>query len=356
MAFVSPAVRCLLILAAWSGSLSRGYAESSAFPQHLSLIAGCRILNPGAKDLRVLPGERCLFRDNGDFISAGAKELRYITAGGEIKWVLTGVFHHQMSWSQNRQEILVLASEVVVWQDKDRRRFDKLLVVDLTGKVLKQLDFVTVLRQHKLKPLKFANTVEPQEGVPYEGTHLNSFYEIPALPAHPERAAYWKAGNYVVNGLMHGYFVLDAKLEKVLWNDVSPTAQMHLVHDVQVLPSGRLIQFVNLRVTATEDLRASAVEEIDLVTFRPVHVAGTEAGGIFYSRFGGGVQNLDDDLLLFSTSFTGAYLYSRKAKALVWSSIFFHMRDSEAPIYIQRLGAQDLREYFKNSTPKPAPR
>lgn len=336
---------CLIFSLSGRSSLS----ESPVFPAHLSLVAGCRIFDTQATLVRTLPGEQCLFLKDGRYLSASEKALRLLTSAGGVQWELKGHFHHQLAWSTKRDHVHAIASEVLTGADKKSVRYDRLQVVNLDGVVVKEIGVPEILRQAKLAPLKYENHIKTSTDVLTEGSHINSFWEIPALKTTARLAPQWAAGNYVVNGLGHGLFVLDASLKKVLWHHRSPNALLGLAHDVQVTPQGHLLQFVNLAAGSRAGLHLSTVEEVDLATMKVRWQFNPRPAGIFYSRYGGGVHAVDDDLLLFSTSFGGVFLYSRNRKALVWSSDLLHLNHGQAPVYIQRAFTEDLRGFLASS-------
>lgn len=322
-------------------------ARASVFPQHLGLLAGCQIYDAQMKLVRALPGEQCLLRPDGSFVSATGTGLKFYDANGVVKWSLDSNFHHQIVWSANGEQILALASEVRERVPGEKVRWDRFQVIGLDGVVAKEGLAFEMLRQSGQAPFHDVNRQAPLD-VGFEATHVNSIYEIPPLRAQPQRPRHWAPGNYVVDAFGHGLYVFDAELKRVLWHQRSPHAHEHFTHDPQVLPNGRMLQFLNLAQGSQENLRSSAVEEVDLASGKQVLRIGARPRAFFSSRFGGSVQNVDDDLILFTTSFTGIYLYSRRHRDVVWTTDVAHVGGGGAPRYVQKAVALDTRLFLKH--------
>jgi len=322
---------------------------ASPIPPHLSLVEGCTVYNTEVRVVKTLPGVRCLFRDNGDFVSADEKGLRYYDRLGKVLWEIPGHFHHQMNWSSDGTFILAIDSLVQQYRQGARQRFDRLQIVNLAGQVQHSVEVVQLFAQKQLEALKFENKFKTLLGVPQEGSHFNSFYQIPPLVPGTGRPAWLRPGNYLVNSLGLGYFVLDPTLQTVLHHEKKTRARMNLMHDVQVLENGHLFYLNNLSVESTLTNRFSTVEEQSPINGQVLTEVRGSPAALFYTRFGGGAQKVSDDLILFSHAVLGVYLYSIKQRDIIWSTVFIHMKDGGEIHYVQQVKLVDLRNFLKNN-------
>jgi outer membrane protein assembly factor BamB len=128
--------------------------------------------------------------------------------------------------------------------------------------------------------------------VKQEVSHVNSLQEIPenasAIPA-------FRKGNLLFHDSMsRSVYVADAALRKILWKFSLAPLGYELVHDLQVLPNGNLLIFVNF---TEKEPKRSRVVEFDPSNGKEIWTAGPED---LFSELQGSVQVLDDGTYLVS--------------------------------------------------------
>lgn len=288
--------------------------------EEIVFLNGCRISDSLGNELKIYPGLHCALLGNGDALSAGLEELRYITKVGDVLWQIPGSFHHQVNLSHDEKNVLALRSIIKSFQNEEDKRFDALSVYDLNGKVLKEIEATEIFRQANQAALEKKFFWLKDAKVYHEGSHFNSFHEIPPLTAGKKYPSYIKAGNYVANSLRQGVYILDADLKKVLFHFQIPTSVNHSIHDVQVTTEGRLLYFNNTARPSTPERPFSTVEEMDLNTMKVVTEIKSNPPELFHSVFCGGVQVIDADTIMFSHQIAGVYFYSRVKKQITFAT------------------------------------
>lgn len=278
-------------------------------------MSGCTVYTVDGKSLRSFPGVECLFLDNGQAVSASPESLRLIAPGGKVVWEIPGHFHHQLNLSQDGKRILALGS-VIFKKDKLTVRRDKILIVSLEGKVLREKDLGDLVDTGSFD-VPTTIWLEKQTGATREVSHLNSIMEIGKLKTGlslPEL----KEGQIAINGLSHGTMILSPDLERVVRRLDFPDSQGNMVHDVQVRSDGSLLYFNNLR-RGDASVPASAIQILDPKSLRVKFSFEGNPRGIFYSAGSGSVQEIRDDLYLFSGMRTGAYFLNPKSGEILRS-------------------------------------
>lgn len=313
------------------------------------VYSGCRIFNNFQAEVRVLPGDRCVFFDNGEYLSATTTALRLFGANNELKWEVKGHYHHQMNLSHDKQRLLVLSSSVQRMGEDVPKRFDKFIIYDLAGKVLHEAESVALLTLANSHPNTMVNNW-PNEfpGIPHEGSHFNSMYEIPPLRPGLKLPSYIAAGNIIVNSTKQGVLVLDPTMTKVLHSRVFSSSLDHTVHDVQVSADGKMIYFNNLVIDGANGSRYSRIEEVDLTTNKMETVFQASPRELFFSKVCGGVQNLDQEHVLISHHVAGFYVYSRKQKAVVYATDTPYWQGNRF-VPVQQIYSQDLTSFLANN-------
>lgn len=301
----------------FSGSLG------NAFAPHFTI--GCEIYGRGDHGkvnlLRRFPGELCLFADDGSLVLSEKDQIIRFDKDMKKLWSLPIQAHHQVNWSADRRAILVIGSETIEigsGSKVERVRSDALYVIDLKGKVQKRFSFFEQRHQFNEKAWRAAmlrrysserawKTAAPGhrpdflelsrfKGASWELTHANSFYEIEAHDAEPVRKEF-RRGNYIVNDIsLMMAFVLSSDLKRILWQKSLRKELWNMVHDVQVLPTGRLLLYDN----GTPERPISQLVEIDLGTLSDVWTYRRAPPKTFYSPRWGGVQRLVDGRTLFT--------------------------------------------------------
>jgi len=310
-------------------------------------VNGCRIFDAYQVERKVLPGERCIFLNNGDFIASNTGTIRYFTARDEIKWTVKGVFHHQLNLTTDKNRILAIGSVLGSLEQEEPKRYDQLLVIGMDGKVLQTMDMHTALVGVNTRFPPMHNPFKSEINVPFEGSHVNSFYEIPPLKKGVKVPSYAQPGNYIINSLALGVLFIDKDLKKILATWVSPYATRHNTHDAQITTEGKLIYFNNLSANSANGNYHSTIDEVDLMTKQRTLEIKSNPGVYFYSRNCGGVQVLNDDLIMFSHVIVGYYVYSRATKSIIYSGNA-PFAVGERLVTAQQIKIMDLTEFLKN--------
>ncbi len=313
------------------GIILLGLNTANARPdwKKYNLVNGCLVFNAKGETLKELPGLFCQFYDDGNLLTASQFSLRMMDKFKAVKWELKGNFHHQLNKSADGSRILVLDSH-----QADGIRVETFYILSRDGKVEFKNDSTSLKKQVKFKPHS-KNQL----------THLNSFYEIPELKTNRKLPAYLQAGNFILNTYRSGTFILSPDLKTVLHHFSLPAPSTHLVHDVQVLENGNILLFNNTASKTENDKPFSAIEEWDMVENKKVLDFTAQPRELFFSLFCGGVQQLDQEHLLFSHMLTGTYIYSRKNKEIIFSTVKTHFR-REVFHPAQQVKAMDLTKFL----------
>jgi hypothetical protein len=297
-----------------------------------TLVNGCQLINWSGEKFKVFPGSFCQFFDDGSFLTATRESLKYLSKNSEVLWEFKANIHHQVNMSHDLQRILIMSSD---FSNKDGAsyRIDRLVVLSREGKVLMSESAADYMNQ------------AGQAGYSKsEMTHFNSFYEIPEVKGKvPE---YIKKGNYIANSNTVGTFILSADLKKVLHFRKIHTSYNHQIHDVQILPNGRMIYFNNSHNFSSQKVYFSTIEEMDLDNSEIEFEFRADPEATFFSRHCGGVQKFDEDTLVFSHMLTGTYVYSKKKKAITHYSYQTHLHEFGRFSPSQQVKALDLRSFL----------
>lgn len=322
-------------------------ALTSAQLKEMHLIQGCSILDTKGSMLANLPGRICLFFPNGNFVSASDRAMRLFTSDNQLVWEIKGHFHHQVNFSNDRQRILALTSQTIIRNDKPTR-IDKFIVVSLAGEILFEQTSDVLLQEVNEKFLELPLTpwVTEATGAREEISHMNSFYEIPKLSGQPRHPAI-QTGNYIINGYVQGLFIMSPDLKKVLHHSLLPTSLWHHTHDLQVTKNGNILFFNNITSESKGAHTFSAIQEYDILKKKLVFDFTASPKAMFYSKACGGVQELDDDHILFSDNYNGTFIYSRSQKEMVASYRHTHFLNG-AFTPNQQVKAEDLTLFLKS--------
>ena len=298
--------------------------------------------------IKSFPGTACIFLEDGRFFSATVDEIKLINKDLSVLWSHKGHFHHQMNQSLDKKKFLVMTSNVLK-EKHGLTREDKLMIVDLDGRIMHSTTSSEIYQQLKHSP--YLRDAEPMLkgllNVTHEITHLNSFYEIPPNKLE-KKLSYMKAGNFIVNGREDGIFFLSPDLKKVLHFMSYKGALSHRVHDVQVLPNGHLLLFNNFVAGYDRFHRQSAIQEISPVDQKVVFSYQANPGVFFFVSTGGSVQKLNDDLYLFTHSLISTHVYSKSKKNVILTLDETHMSPS-SPLGIRptlQVKASDLSSFL----------
>jgi len=329
---------CLLVVFVSGPSYGRGLEK---FWNH-QLVTGCTVLDFNDTILAQLPGKFCAFFDDGSFVSASDTHLRFITKDNEVKWEIPGHFHHQLNLSIDKTKILALGSRIFPVKSNGSFRSDRLMVVDLAGKILHEADSEEVLKTTGIRWLAWEMTQAFREitGAGIEMSHFNSFYEIPKNP-NPA----FKAGGYIVNGHSQGSFIFSPDLQSVTLAPPLRIAFLNNSHDVQVTERGNLLLFVNKHRDGRHENPFSTVNEVDPRTQKSVFEFSATPKELFYSEYCGGVQELDGDHVLISDQLTGTFVYATKRKKIL-SAVRKTHKLNNTPGQAQQVKLFDLGKFL----------
>lgn len=279
-------------------------------------IQDCNILTNKGELVKVFPGKLCLFLDDGSFVSVHENGIRRYDKKNEILWDVEGNFHHQINLSHDKKRILAIGSKVESIAKK-LIRIDTISIIDLNGRVLNEIGAEKLLEWTNQSSSDFpVPHWESDTRAKIEMTHLNSIHEVPKLSSARNDLPF-SEGDYIVNGLAHGLFVLSPDLKRIRLHKIITSSTIHRVHDAQVLASGRILFFNNMVSDSTDFNRYSAIQEFDPVTERIASIFEANPAAMFYSRVCGSVQALDEDTIMFSDRLNAAYIYSLKKKVII---------------------------------------
>jgi hypothetical protein len=272
----------------------------------------------------------CIFLKDGSFISADDLGIRRISTDSTKMWEIRGHYHHQLNLSFDRKKILALSSSLF----QDTKRQDKLQVLSVDGKILSEQN----VSQYFIRPIEKDLSIQipniriENKEVSQEYSHFNSFYEIPPFSPNASGPSWLKSGNYIVNGIEHGYLVISSNLEKVLHHGTFLNSHQHHVHDVQVTKRGTILFYNNL-VKSTKkmlkdylggpsiELRYSGIYEVEPVSHKILRKFEATPKQIFFGWVSGGVQEIDDSTWIFNHFLNGTFIYDHKRKKMVNSFV-----------------------------------
>lgn len=120
-------------------------------------------------------------------------------------------------------------------------------------------------------------------------------------------------GNMILHGPA-GVQIYSGDLSKLLFQ---MKTSKH-IHDVQMNSRGMLLYF-NASAGKTSVNPYSAVEEFDPRRKKVVWSFAADPKMTFYSPLGGGVQEIDEDVIFFHDHFDGRWFYSKKEKRILKS-------------------------------------
>ncbi len=322
-------------------------------PHDTRLIqVGCSLFDSKANLVRRVPGNRCVFLNDGTFLMGYTAGLIFYDRTSAGKWNLPMHTHHIITQT-SAGDILVGSSELKKLKGHTVR-FDVLHRVNTSGKILssfKIYDHRKELEPVSLKTLGKFNW-DPDSGfsADFEFTHMNSYYEIQENASAAVIPAF-KTGNVIVNCIGPGrIMILSPDLQKILWQlDQRTISGSPNYHDVQVLPNGNLLMYENVE---------SGQQNSSLLEYNPVAKKiewryRTDPPSAFFAPATGGVQLLPDGTLLYSLPKEAnfAIRIDRNGKTLE-TFRFPPVTDSTGKnIGIQDAKFVDLSGFLKNNQP-----
>lgn len=294
-----------------------------AAPEH-PIVSQCMIMDTQGHLRWSFPSWLCFFLPDGRFITGDTDGLTMRGRNIEKLWHKKLIPHHMISLAANG-DILTFTSEYhsiakqrakfkgafeVDWRVDTRQmkpvsdeiarqkfRVDKILRLNQNGRIVHQMSLNDA---DYPMPWLIRLLRDGAPPLPYESSHLNSIYEIPAnassLPA-------FKAGNLLLNDTVNRtIFITDPELRKIIWRLNFKKFGFSVVHDVSVLPNGNLLLFKNLML---DPLLPSSLEEIDPVTEQVVWRYESRPPQNFHAVRMGSVQALRDGRILFAHTTRG---------------------------------------------------
>ncbi len=319
--------------------------SSHAFASEF-LVAGCKVMNNYGVALITLPGETCLFQDNGDFISAGKDGMKYFNSQKKVLWEIPGDFHHELDFSLDKK-IILAKTQIIKPGTNGKHQMDILMKISLDGRILAQIDSAEILKQAGIPEMLRDLHHDPstiKEGPTQEISHFNTLFEIPPYK-NSHKNKFLRPGDYVSNNHLQGIFILSSDLKRVVHHYTVPTSRGQSLHDVQVNSDGNLIFFNNDELASPMSAKSSAVQIMNPLTKKIIFSFGSSYKPLFYSINGGAVQMLGNDHLLISTLISGTYLYSKKKNAIIHSTPITHFQDNK-PIIVLRVKAVELSKFL----------
>jgi hypothetical protein len=318
----------------------------------LHVVVDCSIFDMKGVNLKNLPGDICVFLDDGSFLSATKSKLRMYNKLGTIVWEMPGHFHHQVNLSLDKQHILAMGSESLK-EGEENFRYDQFLVIGLDGKIKHKENIKKYLTDPKLD-LKSQTINDPaifkEWGYNKEKTHCNSFYEVPKLSLAGSRPM--EQGDLVINCLNLGVFIVSKDLKSLKLLRYLKASWRHQTHDVQITQNGHALVFNNIVMTDTALGRHrsfSAVQIIDLESEKIQYEFKANPEELFFSPVRGGAQELGEDLLVISPGTNGSYIYSRNQKKVVLALPWTHWGTNFRPLGRQQAKVYDLRSFLSHA-------
>jgi hypothetical protein len=305
----------LLILFSIITSCSSSGRQTTETPKSENqIVIDCSIFSPNGELIRTFPGSQCRFLPDGRWISRDPLTRELILHDTDFKelWRIKAHFHHILTITNNNQ-ILALGSSVHKFRKK-LTRFDVLMRINKEGDILARYDFFknqneilkkSNLQESTLYPFDWDNG--PLPNVHWEFSHANSIYEIPENPTASQIPAF-KKGNIVINVMgLDTIFILDPLLNHIVWSfRFTPDSgkSLALNHDVQVLPNGHLLIYVNQVLRAEKTF--STLIEYDPVKAKTIWSYEANPLESFSSKICGGVQVLENNNVFFSDITNGS--------------------------------------------------
>ena len=329
------------------------------------LMIQCHIINfTDGKMIRSFGHNRCLFLNDGRYLSGNAFKLSMYNSEGGLIWTRNINTHHQLNFESSQNQALVMTSKFHKYSIKNTHplvRFDRISVIDFNGLELKYFDFFEhrahlskALGVKKINPVAIGNPHQLKampNGVQFEHTHANSVYQIDDNSLNKSHPAFQK-GNYIVNMILPSLtFIIDQRMERILWSIIPPIddGNSSQWHDVQVQPNGWLLVYNN-NAGAISDKKFSQIEEIHPLTKERKIIYRATPPHTFYSPNQGGVQILSNGQTLFNqTKEYGMYSLLSKDRKIIWQRNGPNIDHvTQKPSDFQQVKYVDLSDFLNN--------
>ncbi|MGZ3724294.1 MAG: hypothetical protein ACXWQQ_00750 [Pseudobdellovibrio sp.] len=213
----------------------------------------------------------CDFANDGKMLIGSWKDSKVILKdkNDQVIWTVEDAVSHDLRFSPDQNEILYIATEKAV-QDGQDLRSDCFVKRDVSGRekarwcLSENLEKLKILGfkfpPHKLESSRNLMNRPDWAGVSAEISHANSIQEIPDNTLAKNNSAFSK-GNYLVNLYTPSMalLVLDREMKQILWSldfskvDYNGKKANLWTHDNQILPDGRLLNYVNSFADSYDD-------------------------------------------------------------------------------------------------------
>jgi hypothetical protein len=301
----------------------------------------CTIFSSKDEALWKFPASLCAFLGDGRFFAQTPRTFGLFDRRQRPVWEHAMHAHHQLLLLAGGRGAATIRSATIEVAGK-KVRTDAITLLGLDGKTLAELtlDARSGLKLPAPRPFTWCPGCYPETKL--EVTHVNSLQELPASSATIPGL---RAGNFLFNDLMgQTIYAADAALKKVVWRFPYRPLGFEMIHDVQLLPNGHLLFYVNRRRGGG---KRSAVVELDPATRRVVHDYRGDTP--FYAEIQGSVQALEGGGFLLSYKKGGATMarfvdaHGHTERELPLGALFPHP--------VQSVYAGDLRAFLGAAQP-----
>lgn len=336
-------VSLILIFLAWFvffKSESRHYFKKNNF-----LVVNCTIYNEHKQIVRNSPFMGCLYFNDGKVFAKKKRTIFMFDKDGKILWEKDIIYHSVGNIIKNETGIIFLSSEEKLYKGQ-LARFDVVIEIDLAGNILKKWNVFNNIEQIKkafnISEIEFWNEYNELFKAKKQFPHANSVYEIPDN-SHSHINPAFKKGNFVVSmhGTLKSFIILDSNLENILW----VSKRQYHVHDVQILPTGKILIHNN----RDPDHFYSQLQEVNPSDESIYWSYSDQNPSSFFSTVAGSVQKLDDQHYLYSTN--GPTPHATIIDHNGVKKWYIDLTPTNGgKIHIVRAQLLDLGDYLKNST------
>ena len=214
----------------------------------------CFIYDENFKPLRSFSGERCVFMDDGSFVTINAylQTIEKYSPEGDLQWRRKKEYtNHQASLSFDKKRLLILSSEAV-HEKVCYAHYIVLLILDVkTGKTVARKSLRDDRKLLFEKTGKSLESYGASKGMDEDvtkvnchGTLFNGFNEIPTNSMAAENPAF-SEGNYILTNYDSKYaFIIDKALKKIVWSGELYKGESSPFHNAQVRPDGLIMAYV----------------------------------------------------------------------------------------------------------------
>ena len=317
-----------------------------------NIQVGCNVYSKNGTLIKKYAGQFCLFFNDGSFISTFDDHVTMFGKDLSVLWTQNMRAHHQLNYSIDKKNMLVIGSENIAIKNKDKVekvRSDVLFILNRSGKIVKKFSLYENRRQFNKIP--WQNAVHRRFKIfmnadkirfhdsDWELTHTNSFYEV--SQSFRIQNPKLKNAYYVVNDIsLMLVFFLDKDLKNIVWQGHLSNEKWTMFHDVQALESGNLLIYDN----GTRDFPKTKITEFNLKKNKVIFSHSVSSKRSNYSPYWGGVQKLTEGGYLFTDISDGPRIIqiNSSGKTVVNFKLPAH-------VYLQQAKEINLKSFFKNN-------